>query len=232
MKLAQYHIKTGEYLREVDALKNIKTNEYMVPPYHTPDLPSSALQENECHAFLDSNGNVPRDYKGGSWVIKERFVKVTAYNKQDKSSKEFDDKTLVTDDYTLEKPLPDSIWQDDAWVVQLDLAQQSKRININRWRTQQENLSSLVVDALNTQWNADPAARGRIEQTLASTFVPPFWTDALDNDVDIVRDDLVTIYNKIVEQGFAIHERQREMKKDIDAMTDALAVQAYVVGWE
>lgn len=231
MKLAQYHLKTGEYLRDVDAVKNIKSNEYMIPPYHTPESPTVELNENEYHAFLDSNGNVPRDYKNGAWVVKERFVKVTAYNKQTQAAKEFDDKSLVTDDYTIIEPLPNSTWQNNAWIVQLDLALQSKRAQINAWRSQQENDDTATVTAINTEWNADPTARGRIEQTLSSTFVPPFWTDAHDNDVEIVRDDLVTIHDKIVEKGFAIHARQREMKKDIETMTDALEVQAYVVGW-
>lgn len=148
MKLANYHFETGEYLREIDAVKNIKTNEHMVPPYHTVDMPSGALQENEYYAFLDSNGNVPRDYSNGSWVIKERFVKVTAYNKQDKLSKEFDDKTLVTDDYTLDKPTTQfDEWLDNAWVTneqaqyeaqvkQVDATRRSLYLNVDALRNE------------------------------------------------------------------------------------------------
>lgn len=118
MKLAQYHFETGEYLRDVDAVKNIKSNEYMIPPYHTPESPRAELKENEYHAFLDSNDNAPRDYKNGAWVVKERFVKVTAYNKQTKQPKDFDDKTLVTDDYTLLKPSTRfDEWIDGVWVT-------------------------------------------------------------------------------------------------------------------
>lgn len=135
MKLAHYHFKTGEYLGVVDAVKNIKSKDFMVPPYHTPESPTSELKENEYHAFLDSNGNVPRDYKSGAWVVKERFVKVTAYNKETKQPKEFDDKYLVADDYTLLNPATQfDEWIDNAWVTneQAKYESQVQQVYTNR----------------------------------------------------------------------------------------------------
>lgn len=54
-------------------------------------------------------------------VIKELYVKVTAYLKTDcTQQKEFDDKTLVTDDYTLDVPKSRfDEWIDNAWVTNL-----------------------------------------------------------------------------------------------------------------
>ncbi|MDE1235768.1 phage tail protein [Vibrio aestuarianus] len=54
-------------------------------------------------------------------VIKELYVKVTAYLKSDcTQQKEFDDKTLVTDDYTLDVPKTRfDEWINEAWVTNL-----------------------------------------------------------------------------------------------------------------
>lgn len=35
----------------------------------------------------------------------------------------------------------------------------------------------------------------------------------------------------MVLQGFKIHERQRQMKEDVDKLTDYKAIQTYAVGW-
>lgn len=35
----------------------------------------------------------------------------------------------------------------------------------------------------------------------------------------------------MVLQGFKIHERQRQMKEDVDKLTDYKAIQNYVVDW-
>ncbi|MDW6017637.1 hypothetical protein SBW85_07580 [Vibrio plantisponsor] len=69
-------------------------------------LPEIELDENEYFAMLDADGKVqywPDDTEC-YWQIKTRFEKVTAYSKETKESKQFDDKTLVTDDYTLKQP--------------------------------------------------------------------------------------------------------------------------------
>ncbi|CAH8235032.1 phage tail protein [Vibrio aestuarianus] len=54
-------------------------------------------------------------------VIKEPYVKVTAYLKSDcTKQKEFDDYTLVTDDYTLDAPKTRfDEWIDSVWVTNL-----------------------------------------------------------------------------------------------------------------
>ncbi len=149
MKLAQYHFETGEYLRDVDAVKNIKSKEFMIPPYHTPESPTVELNESEYHAFLDSNGNAPRDYKNGAWVVKERFVKVTAYNKETKQPKEFDDKSLVADDYTLLKPELLQKWSSDKWVQDDDAVAQ---YNAQNGKVIRDNAISSNLSALDAQW--------------------------------------------------------------------------------
>lgn len=158
MKLAQYHFKTGEYLGAIDAVKNIKSKEYMIPPYHTPETPIGELKENEYHAFLDSNGNAPRDYKNGAWLVKEQYVKVTGYNNHTQEPKEFDDKSLVTDDYTLLKPVTQfDEWIDNAWVTneqaqyeaqvqQVDATRRSLYTNVDALRNEAAMIRMLSTD--------------------------------------------------------------------------------------
>lgn len=113
--------QTGELLGTRDAVKDVKQPErWVVPPYQTPTvLPSEILDDNEYWAFLDSNGKPVRDYQLGAWMKKKRHIKVTAYLKSDATkSKEFDDESLVTDEYTLEKPLTQwDEWINNAWVT-------------------------------------------------------------------------------------------------------------------
>jgi hypothetical protein len=92
----------------------------VIPPYQTPTvLPSKSLDDNEYWAFLDSNDKPVRDYQLGGWMKKKRHIKVTAYLKSDATKlKEFDDASLVTDEYTLEKPLTQwDEWIDNTWVT-------------------------------------------------------------------------------------------------------------------
>ncbi|OXX22072.1 hypothetical protein [Vibrio sp. V08_P9A1T1] len=116
--------KTGEFLGTREATKDIKNpDRFVIPPYQTPTaLPDDAvLEDNEYWAYLDESSKPVRDYRNGTWVKKERQVKVTAYLKADcTKQKEFDDKTLVTDDYTLDVPKTRfDEWIDNAWVTNL-----------------------------------------------------------------------------------------------------------------
>ncbi len=81
-------------------------------------LPEIELAENEYFAMLDADGKVqywPDDTEC-TWRIKTRFEKVTAYSIDTKEPKQFDDKTLVTDDYTLKQPATNY----HTWNAELD----------------------------------------------------------------------------------------------------------------
>ncbi|WP_258185927.1 hypothetical protein [Vibrio splendidus] len=111
--------KTGELLGTRESVKDIKNHDRVViPPYHTPNAyPSHKLSDNEYWALLDKNGKPVRNCQDGGWGKKERQVKVTAYLKTEGTkTREFDDKSLVDDNYTLEKPsTPWDEWIDNAW---------------------------------------------------------------------------------------------------------------------
>ena len=196
-------------------------------------LPEVELAENEYFAMLDANGKVQYwpDDTGCKWQVKTRFEKVTAYHKQTQQPKQFDDKSLVDDEYTINKPLPHSIWQDNDWVQQIDLLQVAKRNEINQWRDAQEASPKEIVTVNGTEWDANPSARSRIESTLSGDYLPPFWTDANDVDQPITLDVLKAVHTAIVQRGFEIHARQREMKAEIEQITDFETLEAYKVGW-
>lgn len=118
-----YDAKTGEAIRAIDSTIEM--------PLAT-DKPQLDVQldDNQYQSFRDENDNVPYWPTAQSdWVIKERFVKVTAYNKKTKQPKEFGDKTLVDDDYTLEKPTTQyDEWLNNAWVTN-EQAQYEAQVN-------------------------------------------------------------------------------------------------------
>ncbi|WP_172378860.1 hypothetical protein [Vibrio sp. Vb339] len=112
--------KNGELLGTCEAHRDIKQpDRFVIPPYYTPNAyPSDTLTSTEYWALLDSNDKPVRDYLNGAWVKTERQQKVNAYNKQTMQPKKFDDTSLVTDEYTLEKPSTQwDEWINDAWVT-------------------------------------------------------------------------------------------------------------------
>lgn len=111
--MIQFDMKTGAPVREIDSdiLRPLVTDKL---------LPTTVLDaEQQYYSFRDQQGNVPYwpdDYC--DWVVKDMQTKVTAYHKQAKQSKEFDDKSLVTDNYTLDKPNTQfDEWIDNSWVT-------------------------------------------------------------------------------------------------------------------
>ncbi|EMA6070263.1 DUF4376 domain-containing protein, partial [Salmonella enterica] len=61
------------------------------------------------------------------------------------------------------------------------------------------------------------------------------WTDADNNDVPMTAGELLNLSDAIDQamftKGLQIHMRQRQMKEDVDKLTDAKSVLDYVVGW-
>lgn len=90
---------TGEYIKS----ENLSVNMGFTT---SQPLPEIELAENEYFAMLDSNGKVQYwpDNTGCTWQVKARFEKVTAYNKETQKPKQFDDKTLVPNEYTPKPP--------------------------------------------------------------------------------------------------------------------------------
>ncbi|WP_216599464.1 hypothetical protein [Vibrio hepatarius] len=167
--------QTGELLGNREAVRDVKRPErWVIPPYHTPTAPpKESLDDNEYWAFMDSNGQPVRDYQLGGWMKKKRHIKVTAYLKSDATKqKVFDDVSLVTDEYTLEKPLTQwDEWINDTWITneankyiaeydQVDSARRSAYrevsdpLYIEAWRKESKGL---VDEAAEFRQQADAA---------------------------------------------------------------------------
>ncbi|EDQ2394494.1 DUF4376 domain-containing protein [Salmonella enterica subsp. enterica] len=121
----------------------------------------------------------------------------------------------------------------------LDAARLAKHEEINGWRNQQEN-SSTTFSLNGHRWDCDKASQERLDTTLdaaRSNVLPAnfFWTDADNIDVPVKSADLESMSTamnaSMFLQGFKIHERQRQMKEDVDALSDYQAIQDYIVGW-
>ena len=129
-------------------------------------LPEVELAENEYFAMLDADGKVqywPDDTEC-TWQVKTRFEKVNAYLKLDcTQKKEFDDKTLVTEEYTLLNPTSQfDEWDGAAWVKNLDLAFNAEMNALNKKHYQD------VLSATN-QYNIAVARDGSTESDKVAT---------------------------------------------------------------
>lgn len=121
----------------------------------TQALPDVELAENQYFAMLDENGKVnmwpDKEDSGCTWQVKTRFEKVTAYSKETKESKQFDDKTLVTDEYTLTKPPHQYVtWSEELgdWQVDTQAKYEAKVQQVSAIR---ESLYVQIVDRLNNE---------------------------------------------------------------------------------
>ncbi|EHT2533900.1 DUF4376 domain-containing protein [Salmonella enterica] len=121
----------------------------------------------------------------------------------------------------------------------LEAARQKKRAEINAWRDAQEN-GSVIFTLNGHRWDCGKASQTRLSPVVAvakSGMLPPgfFWTDADNIDVPMTTDELTALeaamQQNLVLQGFKIHERQRQMKEEVDKLTDYKAIKDYAVGW-
>lgn len=130
-----------------------------------------------------------------------------------------------------------------AWVdiplPDIEDARGRKHDEINAWRNKQESANyTFTFD--NHKWDYGKATQDRLslsvqmakQNKLPAGFI---WTDADNNDVPMTAGELLNLSDAIDQamftKGLQIHMRQREMKEEIDGMTDVKAILDYVVGW-
>lgn len=130
-------------------------------------------------------------------------------------------------------------FENGQWVADLSTALIQKHTEINTWRNIQENMN-YVFRFNNHNWDYGKASQTRLSPVVAvakSGMLPPgfFWTDADNIDVPMTTDELTALeaamQQNMVLQGFKIHERQRQMKEEVDKLTDYEAIKDYAVGW-
>ncbi|ENM3866182.1 phage tail protein [Vibrio cholerae] len=127
-----------------------------------------SAEQYEAAALAKINGQVV-DVVNGELVIKAPYVKVTAYLKSDcTKQKEFDDVTLVTDDYTLKKPATQfDEWIDDDWVtdVQSQYQWNVNQVSETRYRLYLEvdRLRNEAVSIAETENDLDKAREYKLQ---------------------------------------------------------------------
>lgn len=121
----------------------------------------------------------------------------------------------------------------------LEDARSQKHAEINRWRNVQENANyTFTFD--NHKWDYGKATQERltlsVQMAKANKLPAGFiWTDADNNDVPMTAGELLNLSDAIDQamftMGLKIHMRQREMKEEIDKLTDVKAILDYKIGW-
>lgn len=125
-------------------------------------------------------------------------------------------------------PLPD-----------IEDARSRKHDEINAWRNKQESANyTFTFD--NHKWDYGKATQERLslsvqmakQNKLPAGFI---WTDADNNDVPMTAGELLNLSDAIDQamftMGLKIHMRQREMKEEIDKLTDVKTILDYKIGW-
>ncbi|EJA5983765.1 DUF4376 domain-containing protein [Salmonella enterica] len=121
----------------------------------------------------------------------------------------------------------------------IQTAKDQKHNEINVWRDIQEN-GNYPFTLNGHRWDCGKASQSRLGPVVSvakESGLPPgfFWTDADNIDVPMTADELTALeaamQQNMVLQGFKIHERQRQMKEEVDALTDYQVIKDYVVGW-
>ncbi|ECG8634055.1 DUF4376 domain-containing protein [Salmonella enterica subsp. salamae] len=120
-----------------------------------------------------------------------------------------------------------------------DKARRAKHDEINRWRDRQED-GNAVFDWNGRKWDAGKSSQERLSSVLALSRISAlpegfYWTDADNNDVQVTPADLAAINTgmtaAMVMQGWKIHERQRDMKKEVDELIKVSDILDYKIGW-
>lgn len=104
----------------------------------------------------------------------------------------------------------------------------AKLKEINLWTTTQ--LDNASVEYNETHFDADIKSRDTITATINARYDVKTWTTKDNQKVQISFDDLVSILKLIIELHQRIHDRQREMKDSVLALTGS-DVSNYKVQW-
>ncbi|HGA5700433.1 TPA: DUF4376 domain-containing protein [Salmonella enterica subsp. enterica serovar Birkenhead] len=118
-------------------------------------------------------------------------------------------------------------------------AKSAKHAAINAWRNVQEN-ANYTFTFNNHKWDYGKATQERltlsVQMAKANKLPAGFiWTDADNNDVPMTAGELLNLSDAIdqamFKKGLEIHMRQRQMKEEVDKLTDYKAVKNYVPDW-
>lgn len=191
-----------------------------------PDIPASHI------AVFDAETE--------TWSLFEDHRGETVYDTTTGSQVYISEAGPLPENTTTQAPAsPVDKFENGQWVADLATALSQKHAEINDWRNQQEN-ANYVFQFNNHNWDYGKTTQERLSlsvQMAKANKLPAgfIWTDADNNDVPMTAGELLNLSDAIDQamftMGLQIHLRQREMKEEIEKLTDAQAVLDYVVGW-
>ncbi|ECN6752572.1 DUF4376 domain-containing protein [Salmonella enterica subsp. enterica serovar Newport] len=191
-----------------------------------PDIPSSHI------AVFDAETQ--------TWSLQEDHRGETVYDTTTGNQVYISEAGPLPENTTTQAPAsPVDKFENGKWVADLNTALTQKHAEINDWRNIQENMN-YVFRFNNHNWDYGKTTQERLSlsvQMAKANKLPAgfIWTDADNNDVPMSAGELLNLSDAIDQAmfttGLQIHLRQREMKEEVDKLTDAQAVLDYVVGW-
>ncbi|WP_080155130.1 DUF4376 domain-containing protein [Salmonella enterica] len=175
-----------------------------------------------------------------TWSLNEDHRGETVYDTQTGNPIYISEPGPLPENTTTQAPVsPVDKFENGRWVADLSTARSQKHAEINVWRNSQEN-ANYVFAFGGRNWDYGRATQERLtlsvqmakQNKLPDGFI---WTDADNNDIPMTADELLSLSDAIDQamftEGLQIHLRQREMKEEVDKLTDAKAVLDYPVGW-
>ncbi|HDC1420300.1 TPA: DUF4376 domain-containing protein [Salmonella enterica] len=219
-----------------DTNEFIGTGDAYIPPYTglptnctdivPPDIPASHT------AVFDTEKQ--------TWSLFEDHRGETVYDTQTGNPIYISEPGPLPENTTTQAPTsPIDKFENGQWVADLATALGQKYAEINAWRNAQEN-GNYPFTLNDHHWDCGKASQDRLSPVTAVAkqgALPPgfFWTDTDNIDVPMSADELIKLeaamQQNMVLVGFKIHERQRQMKDEVNSLTNAQAVLDYVVGW-
>lgn len=191
-----------------------------------PDIPASHI------AVFDAETE--------TWSLHEDHRGETVYDTTTGNQVYISEPGPLPENTTTQAPAsPVDKFENGQWVADLATALSQKHAEINDWRNQQEN-ANYVFQFNDRNWDYGKTTQERLSlsvQMAKANKLPAgfIWTDADNNDVPMTAGELLNLSDAIDQTmfttGLQIHMRQREMKEDVDKLTDAQAVLDYKVGW-
>ncbi|ECG8512869.1 DUF4376 domain-containing protein [Salmonella enterica subsp. diarizonae] len=191
-----------------------------------PEIPASHI------AIFDSETQ--------TWSLHEDHRGETVYDTTTGNQVYISEPGPLPENTTTQAPAsPVDKFENGKWVADLNTALTQKHAEINDWRNIQENMN-YVFRFNNHNWDYGKTTQERLSlsvQMAKANKLPAgfIWTDADNNDVPMSAGELLNLSDAIDQamftMGLQIHLRQREMKEEVDKLTDAQAVLDYVVGW-
>ncbi|ELF0919907.1 DUF4376 domain-containing protein [Salmonella enterica] len=191
-----------------------------------PDIPSSHI------AVFDAETQ--------TWSLFEDHRGKTVYDTTTGNPIYISEPGPLPENTTTQAPAsPIDKFENGQWVADLNTALIQKHAEINDWRNIQENMN-YVFRFNNHNWDYGKATQERLSlsvQMAKQNKLPDgfIWTDAGNNDVPMTAGELLNLSDAIDQamftKGLQIHMRQRQMKEEVDKLTDYKAIKYYAVGW-